>query len=342
MKNSTETIRANRNLTFSEMEQAAEELFREETETAEIIEFLKALAQKGETASEVAALASVMNRHAIRPDLPGTPCFDNCGTGGDGSGSFNISTASAFVLAAAGVRVAKHGNRKVSSRAGSFDVLEALGIPNDLSIAETEGMMEETGMAFLFAQAYHPKLKRIGEIRRQIGSPTVFNLVGPLANPTTLSSQYTGISRKEFVMDYAAVLSMAGRERAVVVCGAGGLDEASLAGRNTLVLADRGDLIPFSLTPEDAGLARAGLEEVKGGDAAENAGIIRSVLEGKQGPKLDIVLLNAGIGLFAQGAVPTVREGVEAARECISSGKAAQQLSDVIAYCRQVGRKAVG
>lgn len=290
------------------MQVAAELLFNERTDALEIAAFLATLASKGETADEVAALASVMASHAIRPQFPDRPYMDNCGTGGDGSNSFNISTAAAFVLAASGVPVAKHGNRKISSAAGSHDVLEELGVRNDLSLEETELMMNQTGIAFLFAPNVHPKMKRIGGIRRQIGSPTIFNLVGPLTNPVPLHAQYTGINRKEFVMEYASVLSMLGRKRAVVVSGAGGLDEATLAGRNTLVLADCGDLIPFTLTAEDVGLTSASLSEIKGGDATMNASIIRSIFEGVRGPRFDTVVLNASIGLFTDGMVKTFQE----------------------------------
>lgn len=341
MKDYIEAILSNRNLTFNEMQEAATLLFDERTEAGEISKLLIALAEKGETADEVAALASVMETYALRPEFPDRSYLDNCGTGGDGCNSFNISTASAFVMAATGVHVAKHGNRKVSSASGSHDVLEELGIHNDLTIAETEEMMERVGIAFLFAPNVHPKMKRIGEVRRQIGTPTIFNLVGPLTNPVSLTAQYTGINRKEFVMEYAAVLSMLGRKRAVVVSGAGGPDEATLAGRNTLVLADNGDLIPFTLTPEDVGLMPADLAAIRGGDAAHNAAIIRSIFNGLRGPQFDTVALNAGIGLFTEGAVKTVKEGVRMAEESILSGKAKRKLEDSAEFCAQRVKQAV-
>jgi len=318
------------------MEQAAELMFTDSMSAVSIATFLQSMSEKTETAEEVAALAGVMRRHALQPPLPEGTYFDNCGTGGDRSGSFNISTASAFVLAACGVRIAKHGNRKVSSAAGSHDVLEALGIPADLSAEEGAEMVRRTGITFLYAPAVHPKLKRIGEIRRQLARPTIFNLVGPLASPADLHAQYTGIPRSGFVMEYAAALRMLGRRRAVVVSGAGGLDEASLAGRNSLALVDGGELIPFTLAPEDAGLQRAPLHTVQGGDADENARIIRSIFAGERGPKADVVALNAGIGLFAEGTAGTVREGVVLAEECIRSGRAQQQLEKVIGFCAGV------
>ena len=269
------------------------------------------------------------------------PYLDNCGTGGDGSNSFNISTASAFVIAAAGVRVAKHGNRKISSHAGSHDVLEELGIRNNLTLKEVRKMMDQTGMAFLYAPNMHPAMKRIGGIRRRIGLPTIFNLVGPLTNPVPLHAQYTGIHRKEFVMEYASVLSRLGRKRAVVVSGAGGLDEATLAGRNTFVLADHGDLIPFTLTAEEVGLTAASLESIKGGDATRNAEIIRAVMNGTRGPQFDTVVFNSGIGLFAEGLVQSVPEGVRLAEACILSGKAKGKLNEVVEFCDQHANKVV-
>lgn len=341
MRSYIEMIQANRNLTFHEMEEAANQMFDERTPEADIVEFLMLLAAKGESADEVTGLASVMSSNAIRPILPTGSYLDNCGTGGDGSNSFNISTASAFVIAAAGVRVAKHGNRKISSNAGSHDVLEELGIRNDLSLKEMSEMMEQTGMTFLFAPNVHPKMKRIGEIRRRIGRPTIFNLVGPLTNPVSLHAQYTGINRKEFVMEYASVLSRLGRKRAIVVSGAGGLDEATLAGRNTFVLADQGDLIPFTLTAEEVGLHSASLESIKGGDAARNAEIIRSIMDGDRGPQFDTVVFNSGIGLFAEGVVQSVSEGVRLAEECILSGKAKRKLNEVAEFCLQHSNKVV-
>lgn len=341
MKSYIQAVQAKRNFTYQEMEGAAGLLFNDGTDDKEIATFLKFLAQKGETADEVAALASVMSVNAIRPEFPRGSYIDNCGTGGDGSNSFNISTASAFVMAASGVRVAKHGNRKISSAAGSHDVLEELGVRNDLTLMETTAMMEQCGIAFLFAPNVHPKMKRIGAIRKQIGSPTIFNLVGPLTNPIPLHAQYTGINRKEFVMEYASVLNMLGRKRAVVVAGAGGPDEATLAGRNTLVLADRGDLIPFTLTAEDVGLQPAGLKAIRGGDATCNANIIRSIMEGQRGPQFDTVALNAGIGLFTEGIVRTVQEGVRLAEDSILTGRAKHKLEEAAAFCAQCSERVV-
>ncbi|MCG7335190.1 anthranilate phosphoribosyltransferase [Sporosarcina sp. ACRSM] len=341
MRKYIEKVKKKNHLLYEEMLEASKYIFDERTDSQEIIDFLVALSRKGETAQEVAALANVMKSYAVQLDVPEGVYMDNCGTGGDGSNSFNISTASAFVLAGTGVAVAKHGNRKISSAAGSSDVLEALGIHADFSEEESMAMLDQEGITFLFAQKVHPKMKRIGAIRQQIGKPTIFNLVGPLTNPLPLKTQFTGINRPDFVMDYASVLRMLGRERAIVVSGAGGMDEASLAGQNTFVLLDKGDLIPFSLTADEVGLDHAPASAIRGGDAKENAAIIRSIFQGKRGPHFDTVAFNAGIGLFANGHVTTIQEGIKRATDCILSGKALQKLEAVVAFSEKINQKAV-
>ncbi|MBE1553315.1 anthranilate phosphoribosyltransferase [Filibacter limicola] len=341
MRKYVSIVEKNRHLMYEEMMDAAKLLFNEQTEEQEIAEFLVALSKKGETAYEVAALASVMKSFAVDLNVPQGNYMDNCGTGGDGSNSFNISTTSAFVLAGAGVSVAKHGNRKISSATGSHDVLEALGIRSDFSTEETAELLHQEGIAFLYAPNVHPKMKRIGGVRQQIGKPTIFNLVGPLTNPITLKTQFTGINRPDFIMEYASVLRMLGRDRAIVVSGAGGMDEASLAGQNAFVLLDKGDLIPFSLTADDVGLKYADPSSIRGGDAQENAAIIRAVLGGERGPRFDTVALNAGIGLFANGQAETIQEGVKQAIDSILSGRALQKLEAVVTFSELVNQKVV-
>lgn len=330
-----------KHLVFEEMVEASERMFAEETDSQQIVQFLVALSKKGETAHEVAALAQVMRSFAISIDAPIGKYMDNCGTGGDGVNSFNISTTSAFVLAGAGASIAKHGNRKISSAAGSQDVLDALGIHTRFGPKEMVGLLQQEGIAFLFAPNIHPKMKRIGMIRQQIGKPTIFNLVGPLTNPLPLTTQFTGINRPDFIMEYAAVLRMLGRQRAIVVSGAGGMDEASLAGQNEFVLLDKGDLIPFSLTAEDVGLASAPLSAIRGGTPEENAQTIRDILHGERGPRFDTVVLNAGIGLFANGLAASIREGVEMATDSILSRKALEKMEATIAFSDNIGQEAV-
>ncbi|MBD8522206.1 anthranilate phosphoribosyltransferase [Lysinibacillus fusiformis] len=342
MKYLQQKVLQGEHLMYEEMLEVAQWIFQDDTPKAEIASFLTALSIKGETAHEVAALATIMRSFARHVPVKEGSYMDNCGTGGDGLHTFNISTASAFVLAGAGVKIAKHGNRKISSSSGSSDVLEALGIHTDMTIPQTVDLLEKEGVAFLYAPNVHPKLRRIGEVRRSLGRPTIFNLVGPLTNPVTLSTQFTGINRPHFVMEYASVLQMLGRERAIVVSGPQGLDEASLAGQNTLVLLDKGDLIPFSLTAEDVGLRSAPLEAIRGGNADENAVIMKNLLAGEQSAYLDTVLLNVGIGLFGHGQAETIKEGVAMAKDSISSGRALQKLATVVAYSEQLKGVEVG
>lgn len=336
MEDISQKVQQREHLMYEEMLQAASWMFQDDSPKEEIASFLTALSVKGETAHEVAALATIMRSFALDVPAKAGIYMDNCGTGGDGLNTFNISTACAFVLAGAGVKMAKHGNRKISSASGSSDVLEALGIHTNISIEQTVELLEKEGIAFLYAPNVHPKLKRIGEVRRALGKPTIFNLVGPLTNPVPLSTQFTGINRPNFVMEYASVLQMLGRERAMVVSGPLGLDEASLAGQNTFVLVDKGDLVPFSLTPEEAGLSYAPIEAIRGGNADENAAIMRKLLAGKQSAYFDTVILNAGIGLFSYGIAETVKEGVEMAKDSIFSGRALQKLEAVVAYSEHI------
>lgn len=341
MRVDMEKVAAGFHLSFEEMTEVAKRLFDEQTATEEIQAFLIALSAKGETAQEIAALATVMKSFSIPMEIPHDAYMDNCGTGGDGTNTFNISTTASFVLAGAGVKLAKHGNRKISSAAGSSDVLEALGIRLDFTQEELSSLLDREGLAFIYAPHVHPKMKRIGAIRRNIGRPTIFNLVGPLTNPLQLASQFTGISRENFVMEYASVLAMLGRERAVVVAGAGGMDEASLAGKNRFVLVENGDLIPFTLTADDVGLKEAPISAIRGGDAVENAEIVRTVLSGERGPHFDTVVFNAGVALFANGRVGTIQEGVKKAVDSILSGRALQKLEAMIAFSQETAKERV-
>lgn len=341
MRDFIEKVEKNEHLQYEEMVIASQLMFDEITDLKQIERFLIALSQKGETAKEVAALASVMKSFALNLHEPVGNYMDNCGTGGDGLNSFNISTSSAFVLASGGATIAKHGNRKISSAAGSSDVLEALGIDSTIDIDASIDLLAREGLTFLYAPSVHPRLKRIGQVRQQIGKPTIFNLIGPLTNPVQLTSQYTGINRPDFTMEYATVLQMLGRKRAIVVCGAGGMDEASLAGNNSFVLVDKGDLIPFTLSPEDVGLAAAPVTAIRGGNAQKNANIMRAVLIGERSPYFDTVIFNAGVGFYAYGMVDTIQEGVKLAADRILSGKALEKLEAVIAFSHNVRKQEV-
>lgn len=335
MRQFIEKVEKREQLSYEEMIIASKLMFAEDTDVQYIVDFLNALSKKGETSMEVAALATVMKSFAINLNEPVGDYMDNCGTGGDGLNSFNISTTSAFVLAGAGATIAKHGNRKISSAAGSSDVLEAIGIHTSISPEASIELLKQEGLTFLYAPNVHPKLKTIGIARKMIGKPTIFNLVGPLTNPINLKTQYTGINRPDFTMEYAEVLRILGRKRAIVVCGAGGMDEASLAGVNQLVLVDNGDLIPFKLTPNDVGLSTAPISAIRGGDGHTNAKIMRNVLQGEASAYLDTVLFNSGIGLFAAGIVSSIQEGVKMAADSIHSGKALEKLEAVISFSQQ-------
>ena len=337
----TRHVKENENLSYEEMLQAAELIFNEETPKEAIAELLIALSKKGETTDEIAALATVMKSYALPLDLPEGNYLDNCGTGGDGLQSFNISTTSAFVLAANDVSVVKHGNRKISSASGSSDVLQALGIHTDFTTQDSVDLLNKTGITFLYAPNIHPRLKRIGEIRRSIGKPTIFNLVGPLTNPAHLTSQLVGINRPEFVRHYAEVLRILGRKRSVVVSGTQGMDEASLDQDNTLALLENGEIKSFQVDIAALGLTPAPVNALRGGTPEENAMILRDLLNGKQSAYFDAVLLNAGLALFANGKVSSVADGVVLARESILSGKALEKLDAVVEYSQTVLKERV-
>ena len=332
MKHYLKKLSERRSLNKEEMRSASEELMLDEITDSEIAAFLMGLKAKGETADEVAVLVEVLREHAlgIKKKIPNV--LDNCGTGGDGAHSFNISTTSAFVLAGGGVKVAKHGNRSVSSKTGSADVLEYLGISLDLHEEEVEELLEENNIAFLFAPHVHPRMKKIMKVRRDLKIPTIFNLIGPLTNPVDLDSQLLGIYRRDMLEMMADVLNRLGRKRAVVLNGAGFMDEASLSGENHLVLLENGQTQKMTVAPEDVDLPTYSNEEIVGGEAKENAEILVGVLKGEKGAYRDTVLLNAGLGFFANGKANTIQEGIQLAKESIDSGRALSKLQYLIDY----------
>lgn len=332
----TKRVQQKENLPYDEMIQAVEIIFDDETPKEAIAEFLLALREKGETAEEVAALSIVMRSNAIKIPVPEGTYIDNCGTGGDGLQTFNISTTSAFVLASSGVKVAKHGNRKISSSSGSADVLQALGIHTDFTVEESVQLLKQEGIVFLYAPAVHPKLKRIGEVRRDIGKPTIFNLVGPLTNPVDLDVQLVGINRPDFVEEYAKVLRILGRKRAIVVSGSQGMDEASLDHRNRAVLLENGDIRPLTIDIEQLGLQPATVSHLRGGTPDENAEILKALLKGKRTPYYDAVVLNAALGFYAYGTADSLKDGVAIAREAIESGRAYEKLEAVVEFSQNI------
>jgi len=317
----------------SEAEALMEELLAGRLETPAIVRMLTALNARPFRAGELAAFAQVMRRRAARVfaegETPPANMVDTCGTGGDGAQTFNISTASAIVAAAAGVRVAKHGNRAASSLSGSADVLEALGVRIDLPFLETGKAIREIGIGFLFAQAAHTATRHAMPARKQIRVRTVFNLLGPLTNPAGAQSQVLGVFSPDVLDLVAETLLELGTERAMVIHGAGGLDEISLAGPTKIAEAKDGEILRYEVTPEEFGMKRAPLEHIRGGTAAENAQLIRRIFDGERGVPADIVASNAGAALVVAGSVGTLKEGVQVANEAIRSGAAKKKLEDL-------------
>lgn len=323
-------------LTIEEMKEATEKCLDDETTETEMGAFLAALRVKGETADEVTGIVEVIRSHSPLHSLQVDNVIDNCGTGGDHSNSFNISTTTAFVLAGAGIKVAKHGNRSISSSTGSADVLEHLGVSLSLNADQTKEILNKNEIAFLFAPHVHSIMKHFMKVRQALKIPTIFNMIGPLTNPIDLDSQLLGVYRRDMLPIMAQSLNKLGRKRAVIVNGAGYMDEASLAGENHLILLNDGKITPFTLSPEDVGLPTYTVEEIRGGDAKENADILLRVLRGEKGPYLDTVLLNAALGFYAHGLADSPLQGVEIARESIYSGAAMERLQTLIDYSKEI------
>jgi anthranilate phosphoribosyltransferase len=330
-----ERVEAGHVLKRAEAEAAMEELLSGRAGTPEIVRLLVGLNRRPVEVQELAGFASVMRRHATRVFAEGEArpanMVDTCGTGGDCANTFNISTAAAIVAAAAGARVAKHGNRAASSRSGSADVLEALGVRIDLPFERYGRAIREIGIGFLFAQAAHTATRHAAPARKQIGARTVFNLLGPLTNPAGAQSQVLGVFSEDVIDLVAATLAELGVERAFVVRGAGGLDEISLAGETIVAEVRGGAVRRFTVSPEEFGVARAPLESIRGGTSTENAALIRRILEGESGPARDIVVVNAAAALVAAGVAGNFREAAELASLVISSGAAAEKLESLAA-----------
>jgi anthranilate phosphoribosyltransferase len=313
-----------------------EELLSGRVETPEIVRLLTALNRRPVQVQELAGFAQVMRRHATPVFADGEPrparMVDTCGTGGDGSGTFNISTAAAIVTAAAGARVAKHGNRAASSQSGSADVLEALGVRIDLPFERYARAIREIGIGFLFAQAAHTATRHATPARKQIGVRTVFNLLGPLTNPAGAQAQVVGVFSAEVIDLVAATLAELGVEHAFVVHGAGGLDEISLAGETIVAEVRDGTGRRFSVTPEEFGVKRAPIEAIRGGTAAENAALIRRILAGEAGAARDIVVINAAAALVAAGVAKNFRDAAALAASVLSSGTADETLKSLVEF----------
>lgn len=291
-----------------------------------IAALLVALRSKGETVGEIAAAARALRAVAVTAPCPHPRAVDTCGTGGDGADTFNISTAAAFVVAGAGLPVAKHGNRAASSRAGSADVLEALGAQIDLSVERSAAILAEVGIAFFFARAAHPVMRHVAPVRQELGVRTLMNCLGPLLNPVGVRHQLVGVYARELVEPLAAALGELGAERALVVHGSDGLDELTTTGASFAALYDGGGVRSFEVEPGALGFPTATTGAFRGGDALENAKIVRGVLEGERGARRDVVVLNAAAALWAGEAVRGLEEGVGCAAESLDSGAARDKL----------------
>jgi len=330
-------------LTGEEAESVLDQIMTGQCTDAQIASLLTALRMKGETVAELTGFARVMRRRAaqvhsratVRAEIGDTEreaLIDTCGTGGDVSGSFNVSTATAFVVAGAGVRVAKHGNRSVSSQCGSADVVEALGVKIELTPELIGRCIDEVGIGFLHAPLLHDAMKYVAPARRQMGIRTIFNMLGPLTNPAGAKIQLLGVYAAHLTELLARVLAELGSSRALVVHGCDGLDEITITGESKITELRDGKLSTYTVTPEDLGLERATLEEIQGGDAHQNSEIILEVLRGRLGPRRDIVLLNAAAALVASSRAGNLLEGIGAAAESIDSGKALGKLERLIEF----------
>jgi anthranilate phosphoribosyltransferase len=322
-------VASGKNLTQDEAAQAFELVMSGSATPAQAGGLLMALRMRGETVDEIAGAARAMRAKVLKVRAP-EGAIDTCGTGGDGKGTFNVSTCAAFVVAGAGVPVAKHGNRAISSRSGSADVLRELGVNIEAPPETISRCIAECGLGFMFAPAHHAAMRHVAAVRSELGTRTIFNLLGPLANPAGTKFQIVGVFGKEWVEPIAQVLALLGTERAWVVHGSDGLDELTTTGISDVAVVDEGKVSTFRISPRNAGLPDARPEDLIGGSAAENAAHIRALLGGVKGPYRDIVLLNAGAALLVAGKAQTLREGVALAAESIDSGKALAVLEALV------------
>jgi anthranilate phosphoribosyltransferase len=332
LREALDKVLARDDLTADEAAEAVREIVTGDVPPSIVAAFLVALRMKGERAPEVAGFARAMRDNAVPVTPKSTHLVDTCGTGGDGSGTANISTAAAFVVAGAGLPVAKHGNRALSSSSGSADVLEALGVRVDLDAAQVARCIDEAGIGFIFAPAFHPAMAKVMPVRRELGIRTVFNLLGPLTNPARPSFQLVGVGSPDWAELMAGALAELGVERALVVHG-DGTDELTCASDNVVITVEGGNIEQSVVSAHDVGLDANPLDAVRGGTPSENADMLRATLEGKPGAVSDCVLFNAGAAFVAAGRTRTIADGVEAARGVIDSGAALAALDRLVALC---------
>jgi anthranilate phosphoribosyltransferase len=339
IKEVIETVVNGRSLTFEEGAAVMEEIMIGEATPAQFAAFVTALRIKGETVDEIAGLASVMQAKAT-PVQVTPPVVDTCGTGGDGFCSFNISTTAAFIVAGAGLKVAKHGNRAMSSHCGSADVLEALGVRIELGAEAVAQCLERVGIGFMFAPIFHPAMKYATAPRREIGFRTVFNILGPLTNPAKAKFQVIGVPSKELGEKIAFVLHRLGTEHSLVVHGIDGMDEISIS-RKSLVwdVNQHRVLPPYEVSPDDFGFMKASMTQIKGGTARQNAKILRGILSGEVGARRNIVIMNAAAALVAGNQASDLKEGVSIAEKTLDNGQALAKLDELIEFSHSLSKE---
>lgn len=330
IKDAISKVVTGEDLSQEETSEVMEQIMEGRATDAQIGSFLTGLRIKGETPEEITGCASVMREKALPIKSKHQLLVDTCGTGGDGAGTFNISTTVAFVVAGSGLAVAKHGNRSVSSQSGSADVLEALGVKIELSPEEVEQVLDRIGIGFLYAPLFHKAMKYAVKPRKEIGIRSVFNILGPLTNPARAKCQVLGVYDAKITESVAEVLERLGVENAYVVHGAGGLDEISTLGSSKITHLQKTSIVTSEITPEDFGFPRRKLADLQGGDALFNSHITKRVLSGEEGPYREIVLLNAAAALTAGGRAGDLQEGVQLAAEVIDAGKALEKLEELI------------
>lgn len=332
MKNAIRSVVEGRSLSMDEAKRVMNLMLSGEATQAQLGAFLTGLRMKGETLDEIVGCATVLRDKAEHISPKVENYVDIVGTGGDGSYSFNISTTAAFVAAGAGVPIAKHGNRAISSKSGSGDVLEALGVNIMSEPADVEKAVEQVGIGFMFAPVFNKSMKYVGQARSEMGIRSVFNILGPLSNPSGAKNQVIGVFNPDLTEVFAQAMRMMGIERAMVVNARDGMDEISTASDTVVSEIKDGRVINYILKPEDFGFERTILECLQGGDAATNAAITMDILKGSTGHRRDIVLLNAGATIYISGRADSIEEGIEIARDSIDSGKALQKLQNLIAF----------
>jgi anthranilate phosphoribosyltransferase len=321
------------NLSEAEMQEVMECIMSGKSTPSQNASFITALSMKGETTEEITAAAKVMRKKLTPIDLAidsSKVFIDTCGTGGDKSGTFNISTVAAFVIAGAGVKVAKHGNRSATSKCGSADLIEELGITVDLPVDKSAECIDKTGFGFLYAPLFHSAMKYVADVRKEIGIRTIFNMLGPLTNPAKAQAQLIGVYAPDLTDTFAHVLRNLGCGHALIVHGSDGLDEITVTGKTKIVELKGTEITTYSIHPEDFGISLSSFDDMKGGNAKENALIANTVLSGSKGARRDVVLLNSAAGLIAAGKAADFNQGIEIAAQSIDSGKAMAVLQDLI------------